>query len=172
MLVVTRREGDQIVFPSLNISIEITRLTRSRVSLGVHAPSRIRVIRHELLTDADYESPGADLADSIRDELKLQIRNEIGVATRRLKRAQQDLIAGKTQEALQAISRSLAELELLQKASADLWSVAKGVAESSAEYVTSSSDDTARRHHRVLTVDVPIVFDNEDPSIAEAALAG
>ena len=48
MLVLSRRENEQIVFPSLDITVNVTGCTNKNVRLGIEAPRHIRVIRGEL----------------------------------------------------------------------------------------------------------------------------
>jgi carbon storage regulator CsrA len=47
MLVLTRRESEQILFPSLGISIEVLKIQGRKTRLGINAPADIPVLRHE-----------------------------------------------------------------------------------------------------------------------------
>jgi carbon storage regulator CsrA len=49
MLVLSRRRNEKVIFPTVGISIEIRRITRSRVVLAITAPRDIPIYRHELL---------------------------------------------------------------------------------------------------------------------------
>jgi carbon storage regulator CsrA len=52
MLVVTRKEGEKVVLPELNVEIVIAAvLPNGRVRLGIKAPEQIRVLREELLAE-------------------------------------------------------------------------------------------------------------------------
>ena len=53
MLVLSRGPTDKIVFPNLDITVEILRIGRNRVRVGIDAPKDVRVLRHEL---ADEQS--------------------------------------------------------------------------------------------------------------------
>jgi carbon storage regulator CsrA len=47
MLVLSRRESEKILFPSLGISIEVVKIQGRRTRLGINAPADIPVLRHE-----------------------------------------------------------------------------------------------------------------------------
>lgn len=52
MLVVTRKEGEKVVLPELNVEIVVAAvLPNGRVRLGIKAPEQIRVLREELLAE-------------------------------------------------------------------------------------------------------------------------
>ena len=53
MLVLSRRPDEQIVFPELGISINVTRTKGNQVRLGIQAPETIRILRGELAFEAD-----------------------------------------------------------------------------------------------------------------------
>lgn len=47
MLVLSRRESEKILFPSLGISVEIVKIQGRKTRLGINAPADIPVLRHE-----------------------------------------------------------------------------------------------------------------------------
>lgn len=47
MLVLSRRESEKILFPSLGISIEVVKIQGRKARLGINAPADIPVLRHE-----------------------------------------------------------------------------------------------------------------------------
>ena len=53
MLVLSRREQDQIVFPSLGITVELIKIRGQRAVIGIDAPERVRIVRQEALTADD-----------------------------------------------------------------------------------------------------------------------
>ena len=57
MLVLSRGCHDRIVFPTLGISIEVLRIGRSKVHLGIDAPADIPVHRHEIAQRIAREEP-------------------------------------------------------------------------------------------------------------------
>ncbi len=48
MLILTRREREKILFPTLGVSIEVLRVQGNKTRLGIDAPADIPVLRHEL----------------------------------------------------------------------------------------------------------------------------
>lgn len=49
MLVLTRKLGEEIVLPGLNVSIRLVAVCGKRIRLGVSAPQSVRVLRHEFI---------------------------------------------------------------------------------------------------------------------------
>ena len=49
MLVLSRRQNEKVVFPTLGISIEVRRIAGKRVQLAIAAPANIPILRHEVL---------------------------------------------------------------------------------------------------------------------------
>jgi carbon storage regulator CsrA len=50
MLVVTRRPGEKVVLPEIDVEVTVVAvLPNGRVRLGIKAPDKIRVLREELL---------------------------------------------------------------------------------------------------------------------------
>jgi carbon storage regulator CsrA len=48
MLILSRKEAEKILFPTLDITIEVLRIQGHKTRLGIDAPSDIPVVRHEL----------------------------------------------------------------------------------------------------------------------------
>jgi carbon storage regulator len=60
MLVLSRRQHEQIVFPELGITIEVVRLQGNSVRLGIKAPDSVRIKRGELAAiDRDFQEPAS-----------------------------------------------------------------------------------------------------------------
>ena len=55
MLVLSRRENEQIVLPTLDITINVAHCTNKYVRLGIDAPRHIRIVRGEL--DLKVQTP-------------------------------------------------------------------------------------------------------------------
>lgn len=177
MLILSRRENDRIVFPALGITVEVRKLTRSRASIGIEAPKGIRVIRQELLDEADEgdfaESATEALTAAVRQQLVSVIKDEIKVATEKLKAAQADLKAGQTEDALESLGQTLANLDGLlaeeftptscdrNSVSNDWMPVSDVVAETETAYQTTSAGRTPESDLRVFVVDDP-----QDQSVA------
>ena len=48
MLVLSRRESDKVLFPSLGISVEVLRVQGNKTRLGITAPADVPILRHEI----------------------------------------------------------------------------------------------------------------------------
>lgn len=48
MLVLSRKEGDEILLPELDIVVRVLKIRGKSVSIGIEAPRGIRIIRSEL----------------------------------------------------------------------------------------------------------------------------
>ena len=57
MLVLSRKEGQEILFPNLGITVEVLRVKGNNVRIGVDAPRSIRILRSELEEDGDKNRP-------------------------------------------------------------------------------------------------------------------
>lgn len=55
MLVLSRREQDRIVFPTLGVAVHVLRLGGNKVRLGVDAPREVPVLRHELTPHEEHQ---------------------------------------------------------------------------------------------------------------------
>lgn len=56
MLVLTRRENERIVLPTVNTTIQVVRIAGSTVRLGIDAPANVPVLREELLNEKENTS--------------------------------------------------------------------------------------------------------------------
>lgn len=48
MLVLSRKENDKLLLPTLDISIEVVRIQGNTVRLGINAPADVPILRHEI----------------------------------------------------------------------------------------------------------------------------
>lgn len=84
MLVLSRKESDRIVFPTLGISVEVLRIQGNTARLGIDAPPDIPVLRHEI---ADLKallfSADQDTNQQLR-ELVHAVRGRLDVAAAQL----------------------------------------------------------------------------------------
>jgi carbon storage regulator len=58
MLVLSRKIGERLVIGD-NITVVVSRVAGNRVTLGIEAPSDVRIVRGELRVDVDEKSPSA-----------------------------------------------------------------------------------------------------------------
>ncbi|MEL6107639.1 MAG: carbon storage regulator [Planctomycetota bacterium] len=164
MLVLTRRENDRVVFPDLGITVEISKLSRSRAMVAIDAPRGVRIMRHELLEEgresrghvssastdpASADPPSTKRPPSSAAELSPKVEQQVEEATRRLQDAMELLKVGSAEDAYDAIAVALSELDVLstsakresvvQSSGSQTWSVSGTVAESSASYSVSDA---------------------------------
>ncbi|MCA9101409.1 MAG: response regulator [Pirellulales bacterium] len=114
MLVLSRGKNDKVVFPSLGISVEIVRISGSKVRLGIDAPSEVPVLRHEIATEWHSGFDEAGEAEARRRELNHQIRNRLNAATLGLHLIHRKLEIGETEELEAEVFRILNELKALE----------------------------------------------------------
>ena len=81
MLVLSRRQDDQILFPNLGISVKILRVAGQKVRLGVEAPPEVKVLRHELRDTAHEQAKQAVSRQPAGDNSAVQQRLQDAAAT-------------------------------------------------------------------------------------------
>jgi carbon storage regulator CsrA len=109
MLVLSRGPSDKIVFPNLDITVEIVRITGNRVRVGIDAPRDVCVLRHELVDEHTDRSPATG------DPRRHQFRNRLNTANLALHLMQRQLDAGQTEAAETTLQKALRELDALNE---------------------------------------------------------
>jgi carbon storage regulator CsrA len=71
MLVLSRRPGQQIVLPSLGVTIHLNRIQGQTARIGIDAPDDVEIVRAELLEDAPQRRCRALVVDDDRNERTL-----------------------------------------------------------------------------------------------------
>ena len=59
MLVLSRRESEKILFPTLGISVELLKIQGRKTRIGIDAPANIPVVRHECSAEPGSDQKGA-----------------------------------------------------------------------------------------------------------------
>ncbi|HEV3417761.1 MAG TPA: response regulator [Pirellulales bacterium] len=106
MLVLSRRPGDKILFPDLDIRVEILQSTGKNVRVGIDAPSDVAVLRHELARTDQHprqNSPRRTPGDNHR------LRNRLNTARLALCLLEKQLEAGLIDAAKATLVRALEE---------------------------------------------------------------
>lgn len=72
MLVLSRRQNEEVTFPELGVSVEVLRVKGSTVRLGIRAPRSIRVLRGELdfkdqWNDYEVEVPLSQVSNQLAE---------------------------------------------------------------------------------------------------------
>ncbi len=115
MLVLSRKETDKILFPSLGVTIEVLRIRGNVARLGIDAPDEVPIRRHEIadlkeLEFAADEDPGTQLR-----RLIYALRQRLGAATDTLNRLHQLLEDTHQGDAQQLVSQVFHELVRLEQ---------------------------------------------------------
>ena len=121
MLVLTRRESEKILFPSLGISVEVVKIQGRKTRLGINAPADIPVLRHECAVKKCKISSnnGMDFtSDLIESNQKLSelvqiIRSRLSNAATTLNHLNQcvDDVDGESQQIMADLFQELRSLE-------------------------------------------------------------
>jgi len=111
MLVLSRRPGEKILFPSLGVSVEVLRSRGTVVRLGIEAPREIPVNRSEVSDAAVGVEP--PLSESERDR-RHELRNQLNVLTLKLELLRRQLEVGQADNPDQKLSEALTDLTALE----------------------------------------------------------
>lgn len=120
MLVLSRRENETIVFPSLGITIELLRVRGAAAKIGVEAPPEVPIKRGELLGlkslqfTGDEESPPERLR-----RLRHAVRERLDAAALQLNELHRQFEEGDRDQAEEAILAIFHELQALERAAFD-----------------------------------------------------
>ena len=113
MLILTRREKERIVFPDIDITLEVVSLSRNRAKVGIAAPEGIRVLREEVAERALAEQPRQKQPASSEKGLSHALRNKLHGATIAVGLLRKQLHKGLVDAAemtAEALQKQLAEL--------------------------------------------------------------
>ena len=85
MLVLSRKENEKLVFPTLGITIEVVRIQGNKTRLGIDAPPEVPVLRHEVadLKGIDFTTGDTD-ANQKCASLAAAVRTTLGSTTEKL----------------------------------------------------------------------------------------
>lgn len=111
MLVLSRRPGEKILFPSLGVSVEVLRSRGAVVRLGIEAPTEIPIIRGEIADSQDANGAPRSLSAVQRHDL----RNQLNQLTLKLELLRMQLEAGKADEPDRMLSEAISDLSALER---------------------------------------------------------
>jgi len=112
MLVLSRGRNDQVVFPSLGITVEILRVEGKNVRLGIDAPKSVPIVRGEIV---ETRQEPAAAAQPPAAGLSHEMRNRLQKATLGLRMLQRLLDAGNADDAEPTIFRIFNELKAIEE---------------------------------------------------------
>ena len=118
MLVVSRRPYQKLLFPDLNIAVQVVRVNGNSVRLGIEAPPEITILREEL-QDFHAESRQvilpAESAESRFRQLRHQLRNRLNAAAIGLALLRKQATAGPGTDLERTISLLEQEMDKLRQ---------------------------------------------------------
>jgi carbon storage regulator CsrA len=109
MLVLSRRPNEQIVFPTLAVTIEVCSVNRNVVRIGIDAPPSVSILRKELADN----STGVEGLE--RKSERHRLRNRLHTATLAVHLAQKQLQAGLDTEADATLTEAMREFSALEE---------------------------------------------------------
>ena len=116
MLVLTRRQNEKVLFPTLGISVEVIKAGANKARLGISAPDHVPVLRHEL---ADRDSlalaPKGSVSQKQFESLAQAVRHQLdraACALEDLNAQREKSIADRSGE---IVKQLYGELEVLEK---------------------------------------------------------
>lgn len=120
MLVLSRRPGQKVLFPSLGISVEVLRSRGSIARLGIEAPDDIPVLREEVLEkSARVDAVENSTLPPIDRELQHEWKNKLNQLMLKLELLQGQLEMGQTIDPERRLSEVFSELTHLEQATTD-----------------------------------------------------
>lgn len=117
MLVLSRRKDEKLVFPNLQIEVQVLRVSGNVVRLGVKAPADIRILRDELVEKLEAAVSAVPQTASSRS-LRHEMRNRMNTLNVALHLLERQLEAGMLQHADATLQKALAEVARLDEQAA------------------------------------------------------
>lgn len=140
MLVLSRREGERIVFPTIGVRLEVLRLKGNTARLGIEAPRSITVLRDELSPVAPPDVGASAAADPpAAPRLSHRVRNQLHTASLALHLLKRQLEKGMVVDAEASFQKVLEQFEAIEQEAAQK----AGPAPSPARRTTLVVDDDA-----------------------------
>jgi carbon storage regulator CsrA len=114
MLVVSRKEREKIVFPTIGASVELLQIKGNVARIGIDAPRELPILRGELV---DEQTPQYDpeAAQAARDR-EHAIRNELNIAALGLGLLRKQLQAGQADAADRTLEMLIEKVSHLREA--------------------------------------------------------
>jgi len=122
MLVLSRRPGQKVVFPSLGIAIEVLRTSGTVTRLGVEAPDNVPVLRDELITQQNEFAGAGPASPASQNDRQQQHawRNKLNHLMLKLQLLQAQLEHGKSDDPEHHLAEVISELTELEHSTTDV----------------------------------------------------
>ena len=122
MLVLSRRPGQKVVFPSLGLAIEVLRSRGSVTRLGIEAPDDVPVLRDEVLTKQSTKDDRLNIpASSPMDrQRRHEWRNKLNHLMLKLQLLQRQLELGQAVDPERNLADVFSELTDLEQSTRDM----------------------------------------------------
>lgn len=121
MLVLSRRPGQKVVFPSLGVAIEVLRSRGSVTRLGIEAPDDVPVLRDEVLTKPATTEDRLNIPESspIDRKKRHEWRNKLNHLMLKLQLLQRQLELGQAVDPEQNLAEVFSDLTDLERSTTD-----------------------------------------------------
>jgi two-component system, OmpR family, response regulator len=110
MLVLSRRADQQILFPNLDIKLQVLQVRGKVVKIGIEAPDHVRILRPEVADRYSHDAPAPPKAPGVD---RHQLRNHLNTINLALHLFQKQSDAGLSDDAERSFQRVLDELRQL-----------------------------------------------------------
>ncbi len=149
MLVLSRREAEKVLFPTLGITVEVTRVQGKTVRLGIDAPDEIRIVRGELDqfetstygNETGYTTNGTTASAESFDGNRSQVQQCLDAANLAIHLAMNQLkqqLNGNAETAMENALQCLEELELAVNGQSQIETRTASVREAGTKYRVSA----------------------------------
>jgi len=116
MLVLSRRQKEQLVFPTLGIRVHVVRINGKTVRLGVEAPRDVPVLREEISDKPDPRGVSDDAeTDSAQRQFRHALRNRLNTSMLGLQLLQRQIELGELDDPDSWIQKIFNELEMVEE---------------------------------------------------------
>jgi carbon storage regulator CsrA len=116
MLVLSRRETEKVLFPTLGISVEILRVRGNTTKLGIDAPADIPIIRHEIARPKSIEFALDEGSSSEQlSGLAHAVRRRLSNAANALNQLHKEMDTNGDEAVQEIVMRLYADLEGLER---------------------------------------------------------
>src|SRR6266849_2346121 len=118
MLVLSRRPNDKILFPSINVTVQVVSVKGGTVRLGIDAPPEVPILREELQDRAETRPANlapVETAEARLRELRHLVRNRLNVTSIGLGLLRQQASAGWSDDLERTIDKMEEEMQMLRQ---------------------------------------------------------